>query len=194
MDVVVASVVLGAAAPILAASAVLIRLTSPGPVVFRQMRVGLDGQLFEMLKLRSMVVDGDDESHRSYAISKLTDPDAGPTDNGTFKLDDPRVTPVGRLLRRTSIDELPQLINVLRGDMSLVGPRPMLDWEFEHVHGDHRERVATRPGITGLWQVRGRSRLSTLQMLDLDMEYVRSWRQVLDVRILLRTPFALLSR
>ncbi len=193
-DVIVASIALLVTAPVIAVAALLIRATSPGPIVFRQPRVGLDGEHFEMLKLRSMTVDGDDGPHRDYSIHKLVDPDAAPTANGTFKLDDPRVTSIGRLLRRTSIDELPQLVNVLRGEMSLVGPRPMLDWEFEHVRGVHRERVATRPGITGLWQVEGRSRLSTLEMLDLDVTYIDTWRPGLDLRILARTPCALLSR
>lgn len=193
LDIVAASLGLILAAPLIALVAIIIRMTSPGPALFRQARVGRDGRDFTILKLRSMRA-GDDTAHRAHALSLIVDADAGPADNGTYKLTDPRVTRIGRIIRATSIDELPQLWNVIRGDMSLVGPRPMLDWEFEHVCGRHRDRVLARPGMTGLWQVSGRSDLSTHEMLDLDVQYLDSWSWWRDVGILARTPFALVSR
>ncbi len=182
------------AAPIMGVAGALVWLTSPGPALFRQQRVGLNGELFTIYKLRTMTVDNDDSEHRAHAIRLIVDPTVCATDNGTFKLSDPRVTPVGRFLRAVSIDELPQLVNVLKGDMSLVGPRPMLPFEHEHVAIEHRQRVAARPGMTGLWQVSGRSELSTAAMLDLDIDYVDNWSLWNDLKILLRTPFSLLSR
>jgi lipopolysaccharide/colanic/teichoic acid biosynthesis glycosyltransferase len=182
------------AVPIIGVAGALVRLTSPGPALFRQQRVGLNGELFTIYKLRTMSVDNDDSEHRAHAIRLITDPTVCATDNGTFKLSDPRVTTVGKFLRAVSIDELPQLVNVLKGDMSLVGPRPMLPFEHEHVATEHRERVAARPGMTGLWQVSGRSELSTVAMLDLDIDYVDNWSMWNDIKILLRTPFSLLSR
>jgi lipopolysaccharide/colanic/teichoic acid biosynthesis glycosyltransferase len=142
-----------------------------------------------MLKLRTMVLNNDDNAHRNLCLAQLKDEAFLPdTTDGAYKLQkDSRVTPAGRVLRRFSIDELPQLYNVLRGDMSLVGPRPALAWEAEHFSARHRERTKVRPGLTGLWQVSGRNRLSMKQMLELDIDYVerRSWR--LDFWILYRT-------
>jgi lipopolysaccharide/colanic/teichoic acid biosynthesis glycosyltransferase len=140
-----------------------------------------------------MRVGSDDTAHRELSLRELLDPDvqAG-TSDGIFKLEaDPRVTRVGAWLRRSSLDELPQLWNILRGDMALVGPRPVPPWEAEHHGAFHRQRCLVRPGLTGLWQVSGRNRLSALQMLDLDVEYVirRSW--ALDLQILARTPAVL---
>ena len=193
VDMVGAACLLVLSAPLILFCMLLVRLTSPGPALFRQQRVGFGGESFEMLKIRTMT-DGNDRHHREYVKALLTEPDAPPAANGSYKLDDPRVTPVGSVLRKLSIDELPQLWNVVRGDMSLVGPRPMLDWEFELVTGAHRRRVEVHPGMTGLWQVSGRSALTMREMLDLDVEYVDSRSVSRDLAILARTPFALLSR
>ncbi len=194
VDVVLAGTALVALSPLMALVWLAVTTTSRGPGLFRQERVGLGGDTFTIVKFRSMTIDNDDSEHRAHAISLIVDPSAPPTDNGTYKLTDCRVTKVGAAIRATSIDELPQLWNVVRGDMSLVGPRPMLDYEFEHVTGRHRDRTLARPGMTGLWQVSGRSDLSTREMLDLDVAYVDEWSLLGDLRILVRTPLALLSR
>ncbi len=168
------------ALPLVAAIALAVRLSGPGPVLFRQVRVGVDGRRFTMLKFRSMVHDAE---HRRPALSDL---DQG---NGMlFKIhQDPRVTRVGALLRRFSLDELPQLFNVLRGDMSLVGPRPPLPEEVAGYDGDAVRRLRVRPGMTGLWQVSGRSDLSWEESLRLDLRYVDNWSFALDLSILWRT-------
>jgi exopolysaccharide biosynthesis polyprenyl glycosylphosphotransferase len=173
--------------PLLAAIAVAIKRTSPGPVLFRQIRIGADGRPFEMLKFRSMVVDAE---HRR---ADLEGDDEG---NGVlFKMrNDPRVTRVGALLRRYSLDELPQLWNVVRGDMSLVGPRPPLPEEVIGYSDDATRRLRVRPGMTGLWQVSGRSDLSWEESLRLDLRYVDNWSLALDATILWRTCRAVLSR
>jgi lipopolysaccharide/colanic/teichoic acid biosynthesis glycosyltransferase len=192
LDRVLAALGLVLAAPVLAVSAIAIRLTSRGPALFRQARVGLGGEPFDVLKLRTMRVASSpehDAAHRAMCEQEIRHPHlpAG-TSDGLYKLeDDPRVTPVGRVLRRLSIDELPQLVNVLRGEMAIVGPRPMLPWEFELCSEHHRARVAVRPGLTGLWQVRGRNRLSMGQMLDVDLEYVQTRSLPGDLGILART-------
>ncbi len=181
-----------ATAPILLVAAGLVRLASPGPVLFRQARVGLHEHPFMMLKLRTMHVGGSDEAFR-VANTKELRGEAGPGSDGVYKLeDDPRVVPVARVLRRHSIDELPQLLNVIRGEMSLVGPRPSLPWEVELYTPEQRRRHDCPPGITGLWQVSGRNRLSMQQMLALDLEYVERRSLLLDLRILLRTPVVVL--
>ena len=170
-----------------------VRWTSPGPALFRQERLGRDRQPFTMLKLRTMRTNNDDKIHREY-VTKLLSEDQPPTGgrSGIFKLDaDPRVTRIGNWLRRTSLDELPQLLNVLKGEMSLVGPRPVLPWEAEMFRGQYQQRFRVKPGITGLWQVRGRSRLSMREGLELDVEYARTQSLVLDLTILLRTLPAL---
>ena len=172
----------------------LVRVTSAGPAFFRQERIGRDMKPFMMLKLRSMYVGNDDRAHRAYVAGMLSAEDGEATaGNGMlFKLvADPRITPLGRWLRKTSLDELPQLVNVLRGDMSLVGPRPMLPWEAELLGEPYRPRFTVKPGITGLWQVSGRSRLSMRTALDLDVEYVRHRSAALDLSILARTVPAL---
>ncbi len=179
-DRVLSALLLVLASPVVAAVAVAVRVTSPGPVFFRQQRVGVDGRLFTMLKFRSMVVDA--EEHRSL----LTPLDDG---NGVlFKIhQDPRVTRVGSLLRRFSLDELPQLVNVLRGDMSLVGPRPPLPEEVADYDDVAVRRLRVRPGMTGLWQISGRSDLSWEESLRLDLRYVDNWSMALDLSILWRT-------
>ena len=180
--------------PVLAVVAALVRLTSPGPALFRQTRVGRDGEPFTMLKFRTMTHGCSDELHRDYVQRLLAeDPGDASTPHTLFKLeDDPRLTPLGRLLRRTSLDELPQLVNVLRGDMSLVGPRPVLPWERELLEDRYAARFAVPAGMTGLWQTSGRSTLTMRQALDLDLEYVRRCGFALDVQLLLRTVLVVL--
>ena len=185
-DIVIASMLLLVLAPTFGVIALLIRRVDGGPVFFRQERVGLGGRTFRLIKFRSMYVGNDDAAFRAHIAKSLVDP--GPAKNGSYKLDhDPRVTPIGHWLRRLSIDELPQLINVVRGEMSLVGPRPALPWETELFPAEFARRTDVRPGLTGLWQVSGRSRLSTLQMLEYDLIYVARQTFLFDVGILLRT-------
>ena len=180
-------------APVLLLAAALVRLTSPGPALFRQTRIGRHGRPFTMLKLRTMHAGCDDQTHREFntrELAAIADPG---TSDGVFKLEhDPRITRVGRVLRRFSIDELPQLLNVLRGEMSLVGPRPCLPWEVALFTPEQCRRHETRPGITGLWQVSGRNRLSMPEMLALDLRYVERRSLWLDLSILLHTPRAAL--
>jgi exopolysaccharide biosynthesis polyprenyl glycosylphosphotransferase len=172
--------------PVLLALAVAVRLESPGPALFRQERVGRHGRSFTMLKFRTMRVAAEADLE---ALAKLNE-GAGVL----FKLRvDPRTTRLGRLLRRYSLDELPQLINVVRGDMALVGPRPALPREVAQYDVDPRRRLAVKPGITGLWQVSGRSDLSWEQTVRLDLAYVDNWSLGLDLRILLRTFGAVLG-
>jgi exopolysaccharide biosynthesis polyprenyl glycosylphosphotransferase len=184
-DVVGALLGITLGAPLLGIIALAIRLESPGPVIFTQGRVGLGGRLFRMVKFRSMHVGAEAEQE---ALANLNEAD-GPI----FKIhDDPRLTRVGRFLRRTSLDELPQLVNVLRGEMSLVGPRPPLPSEVERYQEWHRKRLEAPPGMTGLWQVSGRSRLSFDEMVLLDIYYIENWSPWLDFKILVRTiPTAL---
>jgi lipopolysaccharide/colanic/teichoic acid biosynthesis glycosyltransferase len=186
MDLAGASALLIAAAPLMAAIAVLVRCTSHGSALFRQQRIGRDGRPFEVLKFRTMVSGAD--RLRAALLADSHDP-------GWLLLDDdPRVTRLGRLLRRSSLDELPQLFNVLRGEMSLVGPRPLIVEEDCRLGGWHRARVDLLPGITGSWQVLGRTRIPFDEMLRLDYLYVTNWSLWGDVRLILRTIPAVLSR
>lgn len=180
------------AGPLLAVGWLLARASSPGPGLFRQQRIGRDGTPFTMLKLRTMRVNCDDAQHRAYVRGMLQGEQCA-QQQGMYKLTaDPRITRAGAFLRKTSLDELPQLVNVLRGDMSLVGPRPVLTYEAEMYRPADRLRFAVRPGITGLWQVSGRSRLSMRQALDLDSDFVRHYSVGLYLTILARTVPALL--
>jgi lipopolysaccharide/colanic/teichoic acid biosynthesis glycosyltransferase len=194
-DLVAALLLVAILWPLLAAVAVLVRLTTPGPALFRQTRIGRDHRPFVMYKFRSMYAGSADDVHRQY-VRKLLTQDQPPTggQRGLYKLeDDPRITPLGRLLRRTSLDELPQLLNVIRGDMSLVGPRPALPWEAEMMDQANSGRFLVRPGITGLWQVSGRSSLTMRQALELDVEYACRQSLALDLEILLKTVPVVLS-
>jgi lipopolysaccharide/colanic/teichoic acid biosynthesis glycosyltransferase len=171
--------------------AAAVKCGSPGPALYRQQRIGRGGRPFTMYKFRTMRMGCSDAQHRELIARELRGEDTSM--NGSWKIDsDPRVTRIGSFLRRTSIDELPQLLNVLRGQMSLVGPRPCLDWEAEMFPARFAERFDVPPGLTGLWQVSGRSTMGTLEMLELDLAYVRSWSFWSDLRILLRTVPALL--
>ncbi len=175
-----------------------IKLTSKGPVLFRQQRVGRYGRTFTFLKFRSMYVNSDHAIHREYVEQLIAGTVHSTVDRGqmaVFKLtDDPRITPLGRFLRRTSLDELPQFLNVLAGQMSLVGPRPPVPYEVEAYDIWHRRRLLEmKPGITGLWQVSGRSRTSFDEMVRLDLQYARCWSFWVDLNILLRTPRAVIA-
>ena len=193
LDVTLAVVLIAALGGLLVVLCGLVRFTSPGPVFFRQERLGLARRPFRMLKLRTMCVDNDDRIHREYVASLLAGDTQRASTGGLFKLqDDPRITQVGAWLRRTSLDELPQLINVLTGDMSLVGPRPVLPWEADMFSEVDRRRFDVKPGMTGLWQVSGRSRLTMRDALALDAEYVRRQSLALDLAILIRTIPAIL--
>lgn len=185
LDIAIAALALVVLAPLMVVIVVLILTTSRGPALFCQLRVGHLERPFVMYKFRTMHTGCDDRIHRAYVTSMLSGRDPRRRQlGGLFKLErDPRVTPIGGLLRRTSLDELPQLLNVVRGEMSLVGPRPALAWEVRLYAPHHRQRFEVRPGITGLWQVRGRSKLSMLQALELDVDYVarRSLRLYLSI-------------
>ena len=191
--------------PIVAIIAAAIKLTSRGPVHFRQKRIGEYGKSFTFLKFRTMYINNDASEHKKYVreliAGNATKQPANGNGNGdsngegVFKLtNDPRITPVGRFLRRTSLDELPQLFNVLRGEMSLVGPRPPLAYEVEAYAAWHRRRfLEAKPGITGLWQVNGRSRVGFDDMVRMDLRYARECSPWLDLKILLQTPGAAFS-
>jgi lipopolysaccharide/colanic/teichoic acid biosynthesis glycosyltransferase len=185
-------------APVFLIIAVAIKATSKGPVFFRQQRVGQHGTPFVFLKFRSMHTNNDASVHKDYVRQLIAGqakrrPSNG-SDQGVFKLtDDSRITPIGSFLRRTSLDELPQFLNVLAGEMSLVGPRPAIAYEVEAYDIWHRRRVLeAKPGITGLWQVTGRSRVGFDDMVRLDLRYARTWSPWLDLKILMRTPRAVM--
>lgn len=196
MDIAGSSLVLILCMPVFAVTAIAIKTSSKGPVFFRQQRVGQYGRCFTFLKFRSMYIDNDSSIHREYVtqlIAGNAKPDASNVNGaGVYKLtNDRRVTRVGKFLRRTSLDELPQLLNVLEGTMSLVGPRPAIPYEVEAYETWHRRRILeVKPGITGVWQVSGRSRVKFDEMVRLDLQYARSWSPWLDFGILMRTPRA----
>jgi lipopolysaccharide/colanic/teichoic acid biosynthesis glycosyltransferase len=184
-------------APVLLAIALAVRLTSKGPAFFWQKRVGQSGDEFVCFKFRTMHVNNDPQVHQEYVRQLIAGSVQCHHDNGNgkgvYKLTaDSRITWVGRFLRRTSLDELPQLFNVLRGEMSLVGPRPAIAYEVEAYNTWHRQRIfEAKPGITGLWQVTGRSRVSFDQMVRMDLQYARTWSPWMDLKILMRTPAAM---
>jgi lipopolysaccharide/colanic/teichoic acid biosynthesis glycosyltransferase len=179
------------ALPLLLLLALLVRLSSPGPILCRQIRVGRNGQHFVFYKFRSMRVAPEDPVHQQYASSLVAgegEAVTGRDGHKVYKLvDDSRVTPIGRFLRRTSLDELPQLLNVFRGEMSLVGPRPCLPFEWQLYKDWQKRRLAVTPGMTGLWQVTGRSYVTFEDMVLLDLFYIANWSFAVDVRLLLRT-------
>lgn len=194
IDIVGSAIGLIALSPLLLTLAAAIKLTSPGPVLFRQQRIGQYGCCFEFLKFRSMRTGNDPHIHRQYVTRLISNPEDPSLKNegGVYKITrDPRVTRVGGFLRRTSLDELPQLWNVLRGTMSLVGPRPAIPYELAAYQTWHRRRLLeAKPGMTGLWQVEGRSRVSFDEMVRLDLRYAMHWSPLLDLKILWRTPRA----
>jgi lipopolysaccharide/colanic/teichoic acid biosynthesis glycosyltransferase len=194
MDLVVAAGTLTALSPVWLVIGAAIRLTSPGPALYRAPVVGKDGQVFTYYKFRTMVA-GDDSGHRRWLeeFVRSDQPSFLDTEGKpVYKaVNDPRVTPLGRILRRLSIDEVPQMINVLRGEMSLVGPRPPLPAEFEHYEPGARQRLAVKPGITGLYQVTARSRVPFSGMLRIDLDYIRRRSAWLDLWIMARTAWAM---
>jgi lipopolysaccharide/colanic/teichoic acid biosynthesis glycosyltransferase len=197
MDIVGSALALALFLPFFLLIAAVIKLTSPGPVFFRQNRVGQHGVPFVFLKFRSMHVNNDPTAHKEYVRQLIAgQPDGKRTtanSDGVYKMtNDPRITKIGAFLRRSSLDEVPQFINVLRGEMSLVGPRPPIAYEVEAYDLWHRRRVLeAKPGITGLWQVHGRSRVTFDEMVRLDLHYAKTWSPWMDVKILFRTPGAM---
>jgi len=178
--------------------ALAIRLESPGPVLYRQQRIGENGRPFTMLKFRSMIANADDSLHQAHVTRLIQNnvsleelPEGEPA---SLKLArDPRVTRIGGLIRKTSLDELPQLFNVLRGEMSLVGPRPPIAYEVELYQDWHMRRLAAPPGMTGLWQVRGRNRVSFDEMVRMDLDYIEHQSFWLDLKLLMQTPLAIVG-
>jgi lipopolysaccharide/colanic/teichoic acid biosynthesis glycosyltransferase len=199
MDIAGSALALVALAPLFLVIAIAIKISSPGPVLYRQKRMGQFGVPFVFLKFRSMYINNDARAHQKYVRELI----AGQAERqashgngeGVYKLTrDARVTFVGNFLRRTSLDELPQFLNVFKGEMSLVGPRPPIDYEMKAYGFWHRRRLLeAKPGITGLWQVNGRSRVNFDDMVRLDLKYARTWSPWLDIRILMRTPRAVVS-
>jgi len=199
VDLIVSISGLAVLSPLLTLIAALIKFDSPGPVIFSQKRVGLNGKLFQFYKFRSMYQESSSEIHRDYIkelICGKKELQQSPDEREkVFKLaKDQRITKFGRILRRTSLDELPQLMNVLRGDMSLVGPRPAITYEVEMYKDWYRRRLTVLPGMTGLWQTRGRSQRTFDEMVELDLEYIDQWSLWLDLKILWRTVFVVLRR
>ncbi|HUP45686.1 MAG TPA: sugar transferase [Thermoanaerobaculia bacterium] len=186
LDVAISVLLLALALPIVVIAALAIRLTSPGSVVFKQERLGLNGRIFTLYKFRTMIEDADRHREEVHHLNQMTGP--------VFKAKgDPRITPVGRFLRKFSLDELPQLWNVLKGDMSLVGPRPPIPEEVASYHRWHRRRLSMKPGLTCLWQVSGRNNVDFDRWMELDLQYIDNWSPTLDFKILLRTIPAVLS-
>jgi len=192
VDVVIASVALVLISPLMLLIALCVKRSSSGPVMFVQERLGRDGQPFKFYKFRSMAHNSDDTIHRQFAAMFISGDKDGCAESNAgeevFKLKkDPRVTKVGCFLRKTSLDELPQLFNIIKGEMSLIGPRPPIAYEIENYQPWHMERLKAVPGLTGLWQVSGRSSVSFEEMVRLDIRYINEWSPMLDLKILLKT-------
>ncbi len=192
LDVMAALIVIVVGLPFFLAIALLIKLTSKGPVFFSQERIGKDGEEFTLFKFRTMRLNSDDGIHREFTRcfieGRLANSAVDEKTSAVYKLkDDPRVTAVGCFLRKTSLDEFPQFLNVLRGEMTIVGPRPPLSYEIEHYQDWHKLRLAVKPGLTGLWQVSGRSSVPFNEMVLLDLYYIEHWSLLLDFKIMLRT-------
>jgi lipopolysaccharide/colanic/teichoic acid biosynthesis glycosyltransferase len=187
-DIVAAVTALVIAGPVMLLTAVLIKLTSPGPILFKQQRVGFMGRIFTMYKFRTMEAETKSGVHRDYVIELV--------ENGhpMVKIDNrQRLIPFGKIIRRLFIDELPQLFNVIRGEMSLVGPRPAIPYEVQAYHDWHMKRLLAIPGMTGLWQVSGKNRLTFDEMVRLDIRYAQEYSFRMDLRIMLMTPLAIIS-
>lgn len=196
-DLIFAALAITLLFPVWLLIALLIKLDSKGPVFYTQERVGMDGRLFLLYKFRTMKAGADPDLHREYQrafIAGRAEANLGNDTKPTYKLlSDPRITRVGRVLRRISLDEVPQLLNVMSGDMSLVGPRPPIPYEVEAYELWHRKRLDMKPGLTGLWQVSGRNRLPFEEMVRLDLFYIENWSLLLDLKIILRTGFVMLG-
>jgi exopolysaccharide biosynthesis polyprenyl glycosylphosphotransferase len=195
-DIIIASLALILAAPLWLLIALLIKLSSRGPIFYAQERVGMDGRMFLCYKFRTMQLGADSKLHREYQkqfIAGNAAANLGDGERPVYKFQsDARVTQVGRWLRRTSLDEVPQLLNVLRGEMSVVGPRPPIPYEVEHYEMWHRKRLDMKPGLTGLWQVSGRNRMPFEEMVKLDLFYIENWSLLLDLKIIIRTVFVII--
>lgn len=198
LDVIGSALGLVMLSPLFFVLALLVRLSSEGPALFRQVRIGYRGKPFVCLKFRSMYASRDSEIHRNFVkllisgeCGALADESGAPV----YKLtDDPRITPFGRFLRRSSLDELPQLLNVLKGEMSLVGPRPPIPYEWEMYEFWHQDRLMeVKPGITGLWQIKGRSTTTFEEMVRLDLQYAKEWSILFDLKLLLLTLWVLIT-
>jgi lipopolysaccharide/colanic/teichoic acid biosynthesis glycosyltransferase len=196
-DLIISAAAIGLLFPFWLLIAILIKLDSKGPIFYTQERVGMDGRLFLLYKFRTMQAGADPDLHREYQqafIAGRAEANLGDVNRPTYKLlADPRITRIGKTLRRMSLDEVPQLLNVLMGDMSLVGPRPPIPYEVEAYELWHRKRLDMKPGLTGLWQVSGRNRLPFEEMVRLDLFYIENWSLLLDVKIILRTGFVMLG-
>jgi exopolysaccharide biosynthesis polyprenyl glycosylphosphotransferase len=183
-------------APVLIVVPIIIKLTSKGPVFFRQQRVGLGGRNFTFIKFRSMYVNNNNTIHQQF-VKNLIQGKQNTDDTGAiiYKIkNDPRITPIGRFIRKTSLDEIPQFFNILKGEMSLVGPRPAIPYEVNEYDIWHKRRVIeTKPGLTGYWQVEGRSQTAFDHMVRMDIQYIRNWSLMLDLKLLVRTPLAMFS-
>ena len=184
LDLLVAGAMLAALGPVLVVLAIAVVLESGGPAFYKQERVGMHGRRFRIWKLRTMRVNNDEKAHREAAAKWF---EGRQSSNGYKTLHDPRITRVGRVLRRTSLDELPQMFNVLRGDMSIVGPRPAIPYELDFYEPQYFRRQEVPPGITGLWQVSGRENISGRKMMELDLSYVEDASLSLDLKILVKT-------
>ena len=191
-DLCVSCLMLVLVSPVMLVIALVIKRSDPGPVLFVQERLGRDGRPFKFYKFRSMTHNSDDAIHRQFVAMFIGGDESGCTDSNegekVFKMkEDPRITRIGSILRRTSLDELPQLFNIIKGEMSLVGPRPPIAYEIENYLPWHMERLKAVPGLTGLWQVSGRSSVSFEEMVRLDVRYINNWSPILDLSILLKT-------
>jgi lipopolysaccharide/colanic/teichoic acid biosynthesis glycosyltransferase len=195
LDIVLALFLLVLAGLVMLLIALMVKLDSPGPVLFRQKRVGKDGREFFMLKFRSMKTGNSESIHKEH-VQRLIRENTKPEDVGAKSLkmaNDPRITRVGKVIRATSLDELPQLLNVLGGEMSLVGPRPSVPYEYEMYKEWHRHRLQVLPGITGLWQVKGRNQVSFDEMVLMDIDYIETMSPWLDLKIIIKTPLEMLA-
>jgi lipopolysaccharide/colanic/teichoic acid biosynthesis glycosyltransferase len=197
LDYFVAAVLLTITSPLFLIFCISIKLHSPGPIFFTQDRVGKDGRLFRILKFRSMRVNADANLHREY-MQRVIQSNVSPAELGkkSLKLDaaDPRITGLGKVLRTSGLDELPQLINVLRGEMSIVGPRPPIPYEVEIYEAWHKQRLSVLPGITGLWQVTAHNLVPFNEMVKIDIEYIQRANIWLDLKIMLLTPIEMLRK
>jgi len=195
LDVTLAGLVIVLLSPLLIALAIAIRLDSPGPALFRQRRIGYGQREFTVFKFRSMRSDADPRGHRDYVTALIRGKEASGGRDNLYKLAvDDRITPVGRWIRRWSLDELPQLFNVVSGDMALVGPRPAIPYEVAEYPSWYLDRFSVKPGLTGLWQVSGRNERTYEEMVRLDIEYAERRSLLLDLSILARTPLTVLAR
>ena len=191
MDIIISLIMFVVFMPLFVVVSILIKLTSRGPIFYKQIRFGKDGKPFVFLKFRSMYNNSDHSIHKKYIEDYIN---GNGNNGGVYKINhDKRVTPLGRILRKTSIDELPQLINVLKGDMSIVGPRPPIHYEYNMKTEVQKNRLKVKPGITGLWQIKGRSTVPFTDMVKMDLTYIKTTSLILDVLIMFETVYVILN-